>query len=50
MAEKTCSTCGAKAVTIVEFPCPDCGEKITRCFHCRSMNNPYECKCGFKGP
>ncbi len=35
---------------MVEFPCPECGEKVVRCAHCRSVNNPYKCKCGFVGP
>lgn len=51
MTEKKCMTCGKKAITMVEFLCAECGEKVLRCRHCRSVNNPYTCpKCGFKGP
>ncbi len=53
MAEKTktCMTCGAKSTVIVEFPCPQCGETIMRCKHCRLVNNSYKCpSCGFEGP
>lgn len=51
MAEKVCMTCGARSITTVGFPCPECGENIVRCAHCRSVNNAYKCpKCGFEGP
>jgi predicted RNA-binding Zn-ribbon protein involved in translation (DUF1610 family) len=52
MAEKVCMTCGGKSTIIIEFPCPVCGEAtISRCRHCRAVNNPYKCpKCGFAGP
>lgn len=50
MASRVCVTCGAKAGTMVEFPCPECDERIVRCEHCRRVNNPYKCKCGFVGP
>jgi predicted RNA-binding Zn-ribbon protein involved in translation (DUF1610 family) len=50
MTEKKCMTCGARSITMVDFPCPECGEKMLRCSHCRAVNNPYKCKCGFVGP
>jgi len=50
MTERKCMTCGSRAITIVEFLCPECGAKLLRCSHCRSVNNPYKCKCGFTGP
>lgn len=45
-----CITCGKMAYKFVEFPCPDCSEKIVRCTHCREIKNPYKCACEFEGP
>jgi Zn-ribbon RNA-binding protein len=47
---KRCITCGKMVKEFSEFPCPECGEKITRCSHCREIKNPYKCVCGFAGP
>lgn len=47
---KRCITCGRMVKKFAEFPCPDCGEKIVRCKHCREIKNPYKSECGFEGP
>lgn len=47
---KRCATCGKLAREFAEFPCPQCGEKVVRCYHCREIRNKYACKCGFMGP
>ena len=49
-----CNTCGTALLPkdgSVVFPCPICGEKIARCWRCRSIGRKYVCKkCGFEGP
>lgn len=48
-----CMSCGIPLMGIdsVKFPCPDCGEVISRCNRCRKQSNPYKCpNCGFEGP
>jgi len=48
---KNCITCGKQTREYAEFPCVECGEKITRCQHCRKISLPYKCKkCGKEGP
>jgi len=47
-----CISCGKNVTSIADsvvFECPECGELIVRCGHCRKMGVNYECKCGFKG-
>lgn len=47
-----CSSCGRETQDYAKFPCPDasCKEILVRCKLCRENENPYQCKCGFKGP
>ncbi len=47
---KRCATCGRMVKEFAEFPCPDCGNKIVRCGHCREVKSQYACECGFRGP
>lgn len=47
---KRCISCGRLTKDFAEFPCPECAEKVTRCFHCRETRAPYKCGCGFEGP
>jgi len=49
-----CTSCGRSVETEkywVRFPCPECGEPITRCERCRKIVVRYKCpKCSFEGP
>ena len=47
---KRCVTCGRNTKKFAEFPCPDCGEKLVRCYYCRENRNRYASPCGFSGP
>ncbi|MFH0922653.1 MAG: zinc finger domain-containing protein [Candidatus Micrarchaeota archaeon] len=48
---KTCVSCGREVIAGVEFPCPSCGKKLTRCASCRENRNKYVClECKFTGP
>jgi predicted RNA-binding Zn-ribbon protein involved in translation (DUF1610 family) len=47
---KRCVTCGKTAKQFAEFPCPNCGEKLVRCYTCRQNKSTYKCVCGFVGP
>ncbi|MGZ4868957.1 MAG: zinc finger domain-containing protein [Halobacteriota archaeon] len=50
--EETCISCGARLArdSAISYPCPSCGEIITRCKRCKKLSNPYRCACGFRGP
>ncbi|MGZ5521041.1 MAG: zinc finger domain-containing protein [Halobacteriota archaeon] len=50
--ENTCISCGARMAkdSGISYPCPSCGEIITRCKKCKKLSNPYRCTCGFGGP
>ncbi|MHC1631699.1 MAG: HVO_2753 family zinc finger protein [Methanotrichaceae archaeon] len=48
-----CISCGITLVGSggVTFPCPNCGEIISRCNKCRKQSNSYKCpNCEFEGP
>ncbi len=48
-----CTSCNREvnAGEYVSFKCPQCGETIIRCDHCRATSTPWKCpKCGFEGP
>jgi predicted RNA-binding Zn-ribbon protein involved in translation (DUF1610 family) len=48
-----CVSCGISisGTAAATFPCPDCGQVISRCAKCRKQSNLYECpNCGFAGP
>ncbi|HDL02326.1 MAG TPA: DUF1610 domain-containing protein [Candidatus Pacearchaeota archaeon] len=46
-----CISCNKETSKSVSFPCPKCGEKLSRCDKCRSLSIEYKCsKCGYKGP
>ncbi|HIH22666.1 TPA: RNA-binding protein [Candidatus Micrarchaeota archaeon] len=47
---KRCTSCGSQTKEFAEFPCPQCSEKIVRCYSCRLNKNEFKCACGFNGP
>jgi len=47
---KICTTCKKQVKIYTKINCPECGEELIRCKHCKEMALEYKCKCGFKGP
>jgi len=47
---KMCTSCGKQSKEHTKFKCPECGNEIYRCKHCKHMSIEYKCSCGFTGP
>lgn len=48
-----CVSCGVTiaAMSAARFPCPQCGNHVSRCKRCRKQSTRYNCPdCGFEGP
>jgi predicted RNA-binding Zn-ribbon protein involved in translation (DUF1610 family) len=53
MVEKTCVSCNKATQEYINFKCPECGEEIIRCQHCRALGIEYKCpnkECRFVAP
>lgn len=53
LESKNCVSCGVGLTSkgSAQFPCPHCGETISRCGSCREQAVHYTChSCKFQGP